>query len=63
MVLSTREREILELLAEGLSNQQIANQLFIARSTVKNHIAAIFRKTGTKSRIEVVVKFYKGQLG
>ncbi|MEZ4770628.1 MAG: LuxR C-terminal-related transcriptional regulator [Caldilineales bacterium] len=53
--LSEREREILQLIAEGLSNQEIADQLVIAHSTVKSHINAIYGKLGTHRRTQALV--------
>jgi LuxR family maltose regulon positive regulatory protein len=52
--LSERELEILSLVAEGLSNQQIAERLFIALSTVKKHMGAILGKLGAESRTEAI---------
>ena len=48
--LSKREREVLQLLTQGRTNQAIADQLFIAESTVKVHVTAIFTKLGVDSR-------------
>ena len=53
--LTEREREVLELLAEGLSNQQIAERLVITPATVKFHTRSIRSKLGTSSRTETVV--------
>lgn len=50
--LSYRERETLALVARGLTNQQIADRLYVAESTVKTHLASIFRKLGVQSRNE-----------
>jgi DNA-binding NarL/FixJ family response regulator len=52
--LTAREEQVLELVAEGLSNGQIAEQLFISRKTVSVHVSAILRKTGAASRTEAV---------
>lgn len=52
--LSPREREILDLLAEGLDNTAVAGQLFISRHTLKNHITRIFTKLGVRTRSEAV---------
>ncbi len=48
--LSRREREIVALIAEGLSNKQIARGLFIALATVKDHVHRILTKTGLPNR-------------
>jgi len=53
-VLTTRETEILQLLALGLTNKQIAFQLKISTHTVKYHIATIYAKLGTTNRVETV---------
>lgn len=52
--LSPREKEILQLMAEGLSNPDIARRLFIAPQTVKNHVSQIYGKVGAKDRMEAV---------
>jgi len=51
-VLSAREREILELVGTGVTNQQIANQLIISINTVKTHLRKIYTKLGVESRTE-----------
>ncbi len=53
--LTVREREVLALLAEGLSNQQIAERLVITPATVKFHTRSIRSKLGTSSRTKTVV--------
>jgi two-component system, NarL family, response regulator LiaR len=60
--LSRREMEILELLAQGCSNQEIAGRLFISLSTVKTHNQNIFEKLDVKRRIQAVEKAKKLQL-
>jgi len=55
-VLSPREIEILPLLAEGLSNKEIAARLYIAPVTVKKHLQNIYTKLNTKNRIEALKK-------
>lgn len=52
--LSAREREVLTLLAKGLSNKEIAEQLFFSVSTVKYHIRVLFSKLEANSRAELV---------
>ena len=53
-VLTPREREVLEMMAEGLSNRLIADRLRISRYTVKFHVAAILDKLRASSRVEAV---------
>jgi NarL family two-component system response regulator YdfI len=52
--LSERELEVLDLVAEGLSNKLIAHRLSISEHTVKTHVASIFGKLGASSRTEAV---------
>ena len=52
--LSDREMEILELVATGLTNQDIAERLEISKRTVDNHISNILTKTKTDNRVELV---------
>ena len=54
--LSKRELEILNLLAKGHSNQEIATKLFVSLSTVKTHIQNLFEKLDVKRRIQAVEK-------
>jgi DNA-binding NarL/FixJ family response regulator len=56
MLLSEREREVLELTAQALSNRQIASQLSLTEATVKRHLRNIFVKLGAASRIDAVNK-------
>lgn len=50
-----REREIASLLAEGQTNRQIADKLYISEGTVKNYISSIYDKTGIHDRVKLVV--------
>jgi DNA-binding NarL/FixJ family response regulator len=52
--LTRREQEVLEVMASGASNQAIAEQLFISRDTVRNHVASILQKLGAHSKLEAV---------
>ncbi len=60
--LSEREKEILTLLAQGLSNKEIAEQLFFSVATVKYHIRVLFSKLGANSRAEVVALAWQHNL-
>jgi len=51
--LGTREADVARLLAEGLSNKQIAAQLFISERTVDSHVRSILNKLGFNSRAQV----------
>jgi DNA-binding NarL/FixJ family response regulator len=53
--LTQRENDILELLAEGKSNREIAGNLFLSEKTVKAHLAAIFRKLGVTNRTQAAM--------
>ena len=53
--LSPREREILQLVCDGLSNKEIAQRLYLSVRTVENHLANIYRKLGVRSRTEAAV--------
>jgi len=60
--LSPREREVFLLVARGLSNAEIARAAYVSEATVKTHIAAILRKLGLRSRVQVVVFAHKHDL-
>ena len=60
--LTTRERVVLSLLAAGTSTKDVATQLFISPSTVRNHIHNILAKLGVQSRLEAVVLALKQAL-
>ena len=49
-----REREILELIANGMSNREIAEKLFVSENTVKTHSSRLFDKLGAKRRTQAV---------
>ena len=54
-VLTTRELEVLKLVAKGMSNKEVAEQLFISENTVKNHVRNILEKLHLHSRMEAVM--------
>ncbi|MEO3754673.1 response regulator transcription factor [Streptomyces sp. B6B3] len=53
--LSPREREILELIGEGLTNRQIGQRLYLSEKTVKNHISRLLAKLGVERRVQAAV--------
>ena len=55
--LTNREREVITLVAKGLSDKQIANELQISRRTVQTHISRIFVKLGVNNRVGAVTFF------
>ncbi|MFF5335054.1 response regulator [Streptomyces sp. NPDC013181] len=62
--LSAREREVLTLVARGMSNREIAAELFISEATVKTHLTHLFAKLGVKDRAAAVATGYdRGILG
>jgi DNA-binding NarL/FixJ family response regulator len=62
--LSAREREVVELVARGTSNREIARELFISEATVKTHLTHLYAKLGVKDRAAAVAVAYdRGILG
>ena len=54
--LSKREIEVLELLSQGYSNQEIADKLFVSLNTIKTHISKIYQKLNAKRRTQAIQK-------
>jgi two-component system response regulator DegU len=57
--LTSREREVLEYIAQGYPNKQIADKLEISEQTIKNHVTSVLRKLNANSRTEAVVQAIK----
>jgi DNA-binding NarL/FixJ family response regulator len=60
-LLTGREQQILQLLAQGMSNDEIAQALVVETSTVKSHLARMLPKLGVKSRLQAVVWAYQNR--
>lgn len=56
-LLTERENDIVKLIAKGLSNQEIADKLYISNGTVRNYISVILEKTGLDHRTQIAVKY------
>lgn len=60
--ITEKEQRMIELVAEGLSNKEIAEKLFLSEGTVRNYISTVLEKLGLRDRTQLAVFYYKNQL-
>jgi DNA-binding CsgD family transcriptional regulator len=63
VLLSKRETEVMDLIATGRSNGEIAQRLFLSEKTVKNHVNRIYAKLGVDSRVTAIGLWLKRESG
>jgi len=60
--LTSREREVITLVGEGIKNKQIAGRLCISETTVRHHLTSILRKLNVSDRLELLIFAYRNSL-
>jgi DNA-binding NarL/FixJ family response regulator len=61
--LTTREREVLDLIGQGLTNRQIGERMYLAEKTVKNYVSGLLAKLGMERRTEAAVFVARRDVG